>query len=459
MNNLLKQLIKSKNLLILGFGREGQSTFRYFREHFPGLPVVIADQDENLISRAGDISGHENVRLVLGKDYLDSLSEYQFIIKSPGVKLPEGTKIQRDAILTSQTQLMLSAFRRQIIGITGTKGKSTTSSLVHHLLQTAGLKSILVGNIGRPPFDYLGQVDSSTRIVYEMSSHQLQDISLAPHIAVLLNLYPEHLDHYASLEDYYKAKMRILSGQPDHDIFIYNEDIPEISRRIKQIAGTREYFSFSSGVHIKNGCYLTGGKIVLCLEGIEDEYIKVTEDFPLKGSHNRMNMMAAILAARSAGAADEFIKKGLKTFSGLEHRLEYVGEFHGIQFYNDSIATIPEAAMAAVRSLPMTDTIILGGFDRMLDYSTLIDFLNQSGVRNFIFSGKAGERMMESFKRIKRNEKKLFWVDSMEDACKIAFQETAKGKICLLSPAAASYDSFKNFEERGKLFKKIARGE
>jgi UDP-N-acetylmuramoyl-L-alanine---L-glutamate ligase len=168
--------------------------------------------------------------------------------------------------------------------------------------------------------------------------------------------------------------------------------------------------------------------------------------------------MAAILAAQNAGAGDEAIRQGLLTFQGLEHRLEYVGEYQGIHFYNDSIATIPEAAIAAVKSLPETDTLILGGYDRMLDYSVLIDFLFQSGVRNFIFLGKAGMRIYEGFRAAGKVNKHLFPAGSMEEACALAFSQTAKGKICLLSPAAASYDSFKNFEERGRLFKKIARG-
>jgi UDP-N-acetylmuramoylalanine--D-glutamate ligase len=316
-----------------------------------------------------------------------------------------------------------------------------------------------VGNIGRPPFDYLDLVDNETKIVFEMSSHQLENTILAPHISVLLNLYPEHLDRYASLEDYYSAKMNILSGQLDDDVFIYNEDIPGISGRIKKIKGTRKYLSFSSGFHGHNGCYLSEGHIMLCEEGIESEYIEVTDEFPLKGIHNRMNMMAALLAARAGGARDEFIKLGLRTFRGLEHRLEYVGEFKGIYFYNDSIATIPEAAIAAVRALPSTDTLILGGYDRNLDYTVLIDFLNQSRVTNIIFMGKAGKRMIEGFNADKKDDKRLIWADSLKEACEIAFHVTGKGKICLLSPAASSYDSFKNFEERGNLFKKIARGE
>lgn len=459
MKALLEPLIAKNRLLILGFGKEGQSTFNYIMKHFSGIPVAIADQDEHLQEKARNLFENQNITLHLGKNYLDSLENYGLIIKSPGVKLPEVLNLRPGTLISSQTRLMLQAYHRQIIGVTGTKGKSTTSSLIHHLLVTSGINSILVGNIGLPPFDYLEQVGPKTRIVYEMSSHQLEDSILAPNISVLLNLYPEHLDRYPSLEDYYGAKMNILTGQLDGDVFIYNEDIPAIAERIGIDKPFRAYFSFSSNNKMANGCYLKENTIILSLNSIENEYITITENFPLKGSHNRMNMMAAILAAKNAGAEDDLIKTGLKTFTPLEHRLEYVGKFKGIHFYNDSIATIPEAAIAAVKALPETDTLILGGFDRMLDYSGLIEFLVQSQVSNFIFTGKAGARMLEGFKAAGNTDKNLIWAETLQEAGEIAFQRTHQGKICLLSPAAASYDQFRNFEERGRVFKKIARGE
>jgi len=459
MINLLTPLLKDRRLLILGFGKEGQSTWRYMRNYFPGVPVAIADRDEELLARTGEQIRNDSAGLFLGEHYLDSLQEFRLIIKSPGVGLPEHVKTAPGTIITSQTRLMLEAYHRRIIGITGTKGKSTTSSLVHHLLINAGIPSVLVGNIGRPPFDYLDAIDPETLNVYEMSSHQLEDTLLAPHISVLLNLFPEHLDRYPSLDAYYSAKMRILTGQKDGDVFIYNEDIPGITTLIHPYGTRRKFYSFSSGFHSLNGCYLDRDRIFLSQDGIESEYLEVTDQFPLKGIHNRMNMMAALLAAKIAGADDESIRQGLKTFQGLEHRLEYAGVFRNIHFYNDSIATIPEAAIAAVKALPDTNTVILGGYDRMLDYSGLVDFMVQSRVTNFIFMGKAGERMIESFRTADRPEKKLIWADNLSEACHIAFEVTEQGKICLLSPAAASYDQFRNFEERGKLFKKLVRGE
>lgn len=459
MKHLLAPLLEKRNVLILGFGKEGQSTFRYIRAHFPGLPVAVADMDEHLEERAGNLVKQAGVTLFTGSGYLKSLPFYGLVIKSPGVVIPAAYEIKPGTLVTSQTRLMLKAFQRKIIGITGTKGKSTTSSLTHHLLSTAGKPSVLVGNIGLPPFDYLDRIGHDTRIVYEMSSHQLEDAILAPHIAVLLNLYPEHLDRYSSPEAYYSAKMRILSFQSEGDTFIYNEDIPGIGERIRITGAKRRFLSFSAGFRMNEGCYLSDGRIYLRHDG-KDELVAGAgeEEYHLKGQHNRMNMMAAVLAAREAGASDDAVKAGLKTFMGLEHRLEYVGINRGIHFYNDSIATIPEATMAAVRALPLTDTLILGGYDRGLDYSALVNFLCQSDVRNFFFLGKAGERIFNGMKAAKKEDKHLYPVGSLQEAFTLIFRVTGKGRVCLLSPAAASYDSFRNFEERGHIFKKIARG-
>lgn len=457
MRALLKQLLHSRKLLILGYGKEGRSTFRCIRQLLPELPVGIADIDPDVANDTPADISLENVFFYTGHHYLDAVAEHQLIIKSPGIRIPSDLRTGPDSIITSQTRLMLEAFYRQIIGITGTKGKSTTASLINHLLQTAGRKTILAGNIGLPPFDYLDHMTPDAVMVYELSSHQLEDTVRAPHIAVLLNLYPEHLDRYDSLAQYYDAKMRILSGQQAGDIFIYNEDITEISRRIRLSEANRRFLPFSSQTPVKNGCYLSGNEIVLMNNGQPGMSIELHDHFVLKGKHNRLNAMAAILAAGSAGAGEEAVRQGLSTFKGLPHRLEYVGNYRGIDFYNDSIATIPEATMAAIDALPDTDTLILGGFDRMLDYDELIGFLAASGVRNFIFLGKAGERMHGIFQSQNHQGKNLLIAHSLEDAMQDIWKYTMPGKICLLSPAAASYDSFRNFEVRGDVFKRLAR--
>lgn len=457
MNRLFDEIKEKQSVLILGFGKEGKSTYRWISSHFSSIEIGIADRDpaiEEDFHR--EFPGKEAI-FHLGQHYLEAVENYPLTIKSPGVALPVGWSPGIKSRVTSQTDLVLKNYHRQVIGVTGTKGKSTTSSLVHHLIVGSGRDAVLVGNIGLPPFDHLEKVSDNTIIVFELSSNMLEDISNAPHIAVLLNLYPEHLDRYPTLKDYYDAKMNILACQRKDDVFIYNQDIPEISRRITEFAMERNYFAFSSGIKMRNGASLDGEDIFLSENGTARHFIRITDQFLLRGKHNRMNMMAALLAARAAGVEDEAIRQGLATFKGLEHRLEYVGSYRDIEFYNDSIATIPEAAMAAVRSLPDTDTLILGGYDRGLDYAGLTDFLAGSGVRNFIFLGKAGKRMLELFRMRGKEGINLFEAGDLEEAFRIIPEVTRPGRICLLSPAAASYDIFKNFEERGSVFKKLAR--
>jgi UDP-N-acetylmuramoylalanine--D-glutamate ligase len=251
--------------------------------------------------------------------------------------------------------------------------------------------------------------------------------------------------------------MKILGGQEAGDTFIFNADIQEICSRVEWMRKDRNYLPYSSEKPLENGCFLEDDTIWLADDGKTAPYVTITEAYQLRGKHNRMNMMAAILAARKAGAGDQGIRIGLASFRGLEHRLEYVGKFRDIQFFNDSIATIPEAAMAAVRSLPETDTLILGGYDRGLEYGPLVDFLHDSGVRNLIFLGEAGRRMHELFKSKSSLRQNLFRVSNMDEAFEVITKVTQPGKICLLSPAAASYDIFRNFEERGNVFKKKAR--
>jgi UDP-N-acetylmuramoyl-L-alanine---L-glutamate ligase len=457
MNKLFDEIKEKRSILLLGFGKEGKSTYRWISNHLSDIGIGIADRDPGVEEEFRKEFPGQKAIFHLGQHYLEAVENYPLTIKSPGVALPEGWSPGIKSRVTSQTDLVLKNYHRQVIGVTGTKGKSTTSSLIHHLIVGSGRDAVLVGNIGLPPFDHLEKVSDSTIIVFELSSNMLEDISNAPYIAVLLNLYPEHLDRYATLKDYYDAKMNILACQLEDDVFIYNEDIPEIGRRITEFALGRNYLSFSSGIPLQNGAYLDGEDILLSENGIVRHFIRITDQFLLRGKHNRMNMMATLLAARAAGIEDEAIRQGLATFKGLEHRLEYVGRYSDIEFYNDSIATIPEAAMAAVKSLPDTDTMILGGYDRGLDYTGLTDFLASSGVRNFIFLGKAGKRMLELFRMKGKEGINLFEAGDLGEAFRIIPEVTRPGKICLLSPAAASYDIFKNFEERGTVFKKLAR--
>jgi len=263
--------------------------------------------------------------------------------------------------------------------------------LLHHVLKKAGKNPVLLGNIGRPAFDLIDDIFPETPVIFEMSSHQLEYITIAPFVSVLLNLFQEHLDAYRSFRDYQLAKMNITRFQQEGDSFIFNADDTLIQGLVKEFHLTRNYLPFSFESELSDGCFVRDGWILYADECVAEPILNLEKKRKLKGDHNVRNCMAVINVCKILGIDNEIIREGIAGFTGLEHRLEYAGQFHGIHFYNDSIATIPEAATEAVKALENVDTIVLGGFDRGIDYSDFAQFLSRSTIRNFIFTGKAGK--------------------------------------------------------------------
>ena len=386
--------LKDKRILILGYGREGKSAVNFIQQNLPNAEFAIADQNELAI---------DGVQVFCGADYLDAVKDFDIVIKSPGI--PTRNFVAADQIqkITSLTDLFLRFRRNTIIGITGTKGKSTTASLTHHILKTAGKDTILVGNIGIPCFDALEQIQDETIIVYEISCHQLEFVKASPQIAILLNLYEEHFDHYAKPEDYFVAKKNIFRFQTANDTLIYGD--------IFQHASHEE------------------------IDSLPMHKIDIYHDIgiPREQIHTHL------------------VGEPIESFRGLPHRMEYVGEYRGIKFYNDSIATAQEAVINAVKALKDVDTLILGGMDRGLNYQPLVDFLCKSQVSNVILLPNTEQSFQKLFDKTPHTLK-ITHAANMADAVDVAYEVTAKNHICLLSPAAASYGFYKNFEERGADF-------
>jgi UDP-N-acetylmuramoylalanine--D-glutamate ligase len=316
-------------------------------------------------------------------------------------------------------------------------------------------------------FDLLEQINQDTIIVAELSSHQLEYIKISPRIAVLLNLYQEHLDHYKSFKDYKNAKLNITRYQTETDYFIYNNDDISIKALLGKNVYKRNYYQYSlSNIDIEQGTFLKDHVIFAVKDGNNIDYSYDTHNKRnLIGEHNLYNIMAAINVCRILNIQNDFITNGINSFKGLEHRIEYVGDFDGVSYYNDSISTIPEATIQAVNALKSVNTILLGGFDRGIDYNQLIDFIIKSNIENIIFISSAGHRMLDIYKNTINNSKNnnnktrqnIYFTNNFEDAVRHAQKLTKKGEICLLSPAAASYDMFHNFEERGNYFKQLIK--
>jgi len=411
--------LKDKKILILGFGKEGRDTFKFLRKLFPKKILGIADQNKFSISNFQ----FSNVRWHLGKNYLKALLKYDIIFKSPGIPihLPEVEKAYKQKKIITQTEIFFQNCKGKIIGITGTKGKSTTSSLIYKILKKAGFKAHLVGNIGVPVLKLLFTSTPKDIYVYELSCHQLYNLKKSPHIAVILNIYPEHLDYYSSFKEYIKSKANITRYQTKKDFLIYNSE----DKVVREIA--------------------------------KDSKAK---KIPIKGKFYQQNVEAAKAVGKIFKIPQQNMDEVIKNFKGLPHRLEFIGTFRGIKFYNDALSTIPETTILALDLLgDKIQTIILGGYDRGLSFEKLAKRILKSKIKTIIFFPTTGGRI---FKEIQKHQKRkikfrYFFVNNMKDAVKLAYRNTKKGKICLLSTASPSFSIFKDYKEKGNLFKKYVK--
>jgi UDP-N-acetylmuramoyl-L-alanine---L-glutamate ligase len=429
----MKQFLQNKKILILGFGKEGQSTYNYLQTHVSSAKIAIADQNSTLKINA------PNLKLHLGPNYLNALNnDYDLIIKSPGISIKNINTTPFIHKLTSQTDLFLKFYKNQVIGITGTKGKSTVASLLYHILKTAQKDVQLIGNIGYPAFEILDKIKDNTLLVYELSSHQLEFIKSSPHIAVLLNIYEEHLDFYDNFTAYKYAKCNIFKFQDYTDYFIYNKKDQNITEILANQFLKQELYPIPLAPYGR---------------GVRGEGSLLTTR--LLGKHNLFNINAAITVCQILKIPAQAVKEGLASYQPLPHRLEYVGKYNEIDYYNDSIATIPEATIAAINTLEKNlETIILGGFDRKICYKELCQTLLKSKIKNIILLPDTGNTLQSILNQTKHH-KNIKLVNTLEEAVTLAQDLTSPNKTCLFSPAAASYNQFKNFEERGNKFKKL----
>ena len=429
MYQKLIEYFKSPSVLILGFGKEGQSTYNFIRRFYPDKKIAIADKRELKIN-------DENVTLHTGDNYLDFINDYDLVMQSPGISL-RSVNLAQNTEITGQMDLFLRFAECVKIGITGTKGKTTTTTLVYNIVKASGKKCALIGNIGVPVFESLDETDGLVAVI-EMSCHQLEFAKASPQIAIMTNVYPEHLDHYNGFEGYVNAKFNIVKNQTENDYFIFNDDQEEMKNLI-------DFDSIKSNL--------------LPVSRIEDdEFLKhlTTLNENLKGSHTHQDIFFAVKAARCIGIDDEAIKNGVKAFEQIAHRLEKVGSWREITFYNDSIATIPYAVMCGVTALEKVDTLIFGGMDRGIDYSGFITDLNESNIKNLIGLPETGEMIINELKKVDCT-KNMVVVDTMDEAVEAAYKFTEKGKICLFSPAASSYNRYRNFEEKGNHYKNLIK--
>lgn len=387
----------NKRILIWGYGREGKST-------------------EDFLKRC---CKPESVEIFEGKREEINEEAYDYIFKSPGIVMHDD-----NPKYTSQTQVFMEEYGRQTIGITGTKGKSTTSSLLYTVLNAcSGKETILMGNIGLPCLDYFDHISEDTIVVFELSAHQLYHTTVSPHVGVFLNLYEDHLDYYKTMDRYYGAKTHVATYQTDSDFCYVGSNVPEFETKgIKTVISNEKDYDY---------------------------------ELSIEGNHNRYNAEFVYeIATQVYGCEGDKVKAALKTFTGLAHRLQKVASVNGVDYYDDSISTIPQATISAAKSLTNAKTLLIGGMDRGIDYSVLEKFIQENDNYNYILMYETGSRIL---KELNESFSYVYIVKDLEEAVSKAKEVTEAGCACILSPAAASYGYFKNFEERGDVFASLVR--
>ena len=439
-----------KKVAVLGFGVEGQDLCRFLLDQQAKITVFDKKESNNLGKELEEFE-KRGIEFKLGNDYLkDGLVGYDFIFRSPGFSplRPEIIEAQKNgSVVSSATNLFFEFCPGKIIGVTGTKGKGTTATLIYEILKNNKKKVFLAGNVGQPMLSLLPKVDQETWVVLELSSFQIQDLQKSPHIAVVLFITSEHLDYHHDKDEYIQAKANIVHHQNRDDFAVLNAD-DLVSSSFAGLTPARIY-CFSRQKKI-NGAFVKDGKIYLF-----DQEVGSTGKLQLLGVHNWDNVCAAVTATFLAGVNLESIKKTVFTFKGLEHRLEFVREANGVGFYNDSFSTTPETTIAAIKAFKKPIILIAGGSEKGSDYTELGKEIVQSTVKTLILIGQMAERIKESVLEAGFKGEIVFRPsEKMKQIVKLAFEKSNPGGVVLLSPACASFDLFLNYKDRGSQFKK-----
>ncbi len=456
---------------ILGAGIENISLVNFLLKN--DAKVIVYDQgDPKMVSEKMKDLENPNLMIVAGKDYRRKISHHDIFFRSPGMPLELAKRLTRGkGILCSAMQLFFELCPAKIIGVTGTKGKGTTSALISEILRhnvkfpmsnvKKEPKVYLLGNIGKAQFDDFEQINANDWVVMEMSSFQLEDMTMSPHIAVVLNITPDHLaplnksnpNYHKNFSAYVVAKRRLVENQNENDFAVVglNENL-----RDEFIENTKAKI-FMISDNSKEGCYIENEKFVVFKDGQKTEIANI-EDFKVKGQHHLINAQAAIMASVLAGANNESIREGLQNFRGLPHRLQFVGEINQVEYYDDSYATDVDASMAAIKSFDKPIVLICGGSSKGADFSKWAQAVNSSSVKAVIVVGDEAEKMLRSLKAVGFGGEIIVGLTKMDEMVGAAKRLALTGEVILLAPACASFGLFKNASDRGDQFKKMVDG-
>lgn len=471
------EALKNKKIAILGFSVEGLSVAKFLDRRGISFTILEREPLESLAEDAQGFIRSHNYSFISGPDHLKSLDRYQAISRSQGIPLWLSEIIEaktKGVVLTSMTKLFFDFCPCPIIGVTGTKGKGTTATLIYEMLKASGQDVFLGGNIGQSPLDFIDDLKPKSKVVLELSSFQLEDLEKSPQMAVVLMVTQEHLNtqsprspnYHQSLGMYLEAKKNIVRLQTSGDVAVINQDF-ENSRFIGEASMGQKYFISTKKV-TQHSAYVSGDWLVACLDTVCLRLCQKSEVL-LRGEHNLQNVLAAATAALVLKADLGKIIEVIKTFKGLEHRLEFIREVNGAKYYNDSFSTTPETAIAAIKSFTEPEILILGGSEKGSDYTELGRIIaGTSNLKATILIGMTAYKIKMAIEqaeigfdpKIRSNPEKrsdLILVEeirTMVEIVKKAGELSRPGDVVILSPACASFDMFKDYKDRGEQFKK-----
>lgn len=446
--------LADQKIAVLGFGIEGQSVVNFLLKQNPSQKIVVYDKTDRANFPQIFINDFESkgVNFELGRDTLTSF-DFDLFFRSPGIPLDSelARKADENGKLTSATQLFFELCPCPIIGITGTKGKGTTSTLIYEMIKQEEDDAFLGGNIGTPPLDFLEQVEPTSLVVLELSSFQLEDLIISPHIGVCLMVTEDHLEVHGTTENYVKAKESITKFQTEDDFLIANSDYPS-TRQIAELSKAQVKWVSNKG-ELEQGCFIKDGWVVV-RDPIEEQIIEAKDVF-IPGRHNLENICAATMVAKILGISNESIIQVLKDFKGLPHRLEFVKEKGGVKYYDDSFATNPDPAIAAIQAFAAPKILILGGSPKNSDFRHMGEIINQDrSIKAIIGIGIEWPKIKQSISPLNPEILIVEGCQNMEQIVKKAREISSDGDIVILSPACASFDMFNNYKDRGDQFKK-----
>lgn len=449
--------IKNKKVAIIGLGVSNAPLIDYMQKLQANLTVFDNRVEEKIDKNILEKIKKYNIKKQFGENYLSNLKDFDIIFKSPSCRpdLPEiEAEVKRGAKLTSEIELVLEFAPCKVIAVTGSDGKTTTTSLIYEILKNK-YKCYLGGNIGIPLFTEIAKMQPEDIIILELSSFQLMTMKTSPNIAVITNVTPNHLDIHKSYEEYIDSKTNIFKNQRENDTLILNYD-NEITKNFSKNAKSKVIF-FSIKEKLKNGVIYDDGIIKIVEDELRRHVIKL-KDTRLRGIHNAANICAAIAATKDLVEIEDQVT-AIKNFEGVTHRLEFVREINNSKWYNDSIASSPTRTIAGLNSFEEEIVLIAGGYDKHLDYEPIATpILNK--VKTLILMGQTAEKIygVVTQKQLKQNKKiDIYKAKTLEEAVQKAKEYAKPNQIVLFSPASASFDMFKNFEERGNKFKELVK--